>query len=64
MDSLVGWIANNKEWLFSGVAVTVLSWAGLYLFKMGTARPDRLFARVTVHQTSKSAGTSTSGRRM
>jgi len=33
MEAITAWLISNKEWLFSGGGVVLISWVGRILFK-------------------------------
>lgn len=33
LEAMCAWVVDNKEWLFSGVGVVLVSWVGRILFK-------------------------------
>lgn len=33
MEAMLAWLVSNKEWLFSGGGVVLVSWVGRILFK-------------------------------
>lgn len=33
IDKLLGWLCGNKEWIFSGIGLTVISFIARFLFK-------------------------------
>jgi|GEM_PF-585551 len=33
LEKFIDWVVNNKEWLFSGVGLVVLTWMGRLIYK-------------------------------
>lgn len=33
IDKLLGWLCGNKEWIFSGIGLTVISFIARFFFK-------------------------------
>ena len=33
MEALLNWVIKNKEWLFSGAGLVVITWIGRHIFK-------------------------------
>ena len=33
MDKLIQWVVNNKEWIFSGAGLMLVTWIGRVIYK-------------------------------
>jgi hypothetical protein len=41
------WIIENKEWLFSGIGITIVSWVLSKVFKKKNTKPNKTVMKQT-----------------
>lgn len=42
IDKLLGWLCGNKEWIFSGIGLTVISFIARFFSKRKKAIPETI----------------------
>jgi hypothetical protein len=50
MKKMVAWLINNKEWLFSGIGITVVGGIGFVVKKIWTARKNAKFYAIVSNE--------------